>query len=105
MNHQKPWTNEEDLFLVNNYETMSNEELASELKRTAPAIDGRMNVLYLKRETLYILYDDGQAVFTGNKKECASFWELKISSIDYYASPSYKNRIKNRPNRRMAVRI
>src|SRR5690625_3638358 len=105
MNHQKPWTNEEDLFLVNNYETMSNEELSEKLGRTKGAILKRANLLVLNREYVYACYEGDDIVFTGRKQECADYWNVKKSTIDYYISDAYKKRIEGKNNRRVVERI
>lgn len=99
------WTNEEDLFLVENYEDMTNKELADELGRTDNAVGTRMQILGLKRIYLYACYEGENNVFTGTKKECAEYWDVKVETISFYNTQTYKRRIKGKHNSKVVVRI
>src|SRR5699024_8708399 len=87
---RKPWTNEEDLFLAENYEDMTNDELAEKLNRTNGAVRNRMDVLFLERsEAVYAYYKGDEYQRSGTAKELAEHYGVKKETIYYYTPEAY----------------
>jgi len=90
---RKPWTNEEDLFLAENYEDMTNDELAEKLNRTNGAVRNRMNVLFLERnEPVYAYYKGDEYERSGTLDELAEHYGVKRETIRFYTSEVYRKR-------------
>src|SRR5699024_6685922 len=101
------WTNEEDLFLAENCEYMTNKELAEKLGRTEGAVANRLNLLFLKRcSTIYAYYKGDEYQRSGTIKELAEYYGVKEGTIRYYASPTYAKRgVENGYGRIRGVRV
>lgn len=100
------WTNEEDLFLAENYEDMTNSELAEKLGRTKAAVSKRLNILYLKRDkAIYAYYKGDEYQRSGTLDELAEHYGVKKGTIRFYTSETYEKRgVKNGYGRIKVVR-
>src|SRR5699024_10914218 len=90
---RKPWTNEEDLFLAENYEYMTNRELAEKLGRTKGAVSKRLSLLHFKRgEAIYAYYKGDKYQRSGTLKGLAEHYGVKEETIYYYTSEAYASK-------------
>lgn len=101
----KAWTMKDIIFLQDNYEDMTNQELADKLDRSYKVISNKLYELGLRRTSEFILYEGDELKFTGTQQECADYWGVKINTINYYAAESYHKRIKDKPHMKMAVKL
>ena len=101
------WTNKEDLFLADNYEIMSNKELAAKLNRSESAIRNRLRVLFLNRgKPEYAYYKEDEFIASGTIAELAEMFGVKGDTIRFYMTPTYEKRgVKNGYGRIKVVRI
>lgn len=90
-----PWTNDEDLYLLNNYEDMNNRELAKKLDRTVKATEARLHVLGLKRENIFAAYKGEDYITSGTVKEIAEELGIKENTVMFYSSPAHEKRSRN----------
>ena len=63
----KQWTNDEIIFLQENYKTMTYKQLSQHLNRTKTAIDLKINRLGLKKEKYTYNHDYFESIDTSNK--------------------------------------
>lgn len=59
----------------------------------------------LKRVPIFCLYKGDQFIGTGTKKELAEMIDVKVSTIDFYASPVYHKRAGNSSKRYIVDKI
>lgn len=104
----KAWTVREHIYLQENHEMMTVEELAEELDRSYGSVRNKLQKLNIKAlgsMKEYALYQGEDIVFIGTKKECAEYWGVKESSITFMATPSHRKRIEGKPNRRLVEKL
>lgn len=94
--HNKHWTNDDDLYLAQNFSTGNLGDIARELNRTKRAIRSRATVLFLERETKaeYALYKGDELMGIGTVDELADQQGIKETTIRYYLTPSYQKRMR-----------
>lgn len=101
---RRPWTNEEDKFLAENYMDMTNDELAEKLGRTNGAIRRRLHTLFLKRgESIYAYYKGDEYQRSGTAKELAKYYGVKEETIRFYTTPVYAKRVAKNGHKRIRV--
>lgn len=81
MGKMKPWTFKELLFLKENYESMSNADLARSLGRSYASIVSCMRRQDLVRDVAYQYYIDGKLEMTGTIKEIAAHEGITTTSV------------------------
>lgn len=104
----KSWTNEEDLFLQDNYKKMNDTQLCDALKRTKSSIRQRRNILGFTRhdstqKKQYALYKGENLLRIGTINEIAKAEGVKPETIRFYKNPSYKKRRENGKSYREVV--
>jgi len=92
------WTDEEDYFLEDNLNKLTNREMAERLNRSVKAIKTRLSLRGLRRNTVcervYALYDGDDFIAIGSLKELAERTDKKIDTLRAYATRSGAKRMK-----------
>lgn len=106
---RRPWTNEEDEFLMENYKTMNDSMLSKKLERSREAIRKRRSTLgFLRRDVRggqYALYKGDTLLHIGTVNEIAEIEGVKPETIRFYKNPTYKRRRAKSKNYRELVLI
>lgn len=99
MNKSKRWTNEDDLYLVNNVDECSNRELAENLGRTVRSVSARLGILGVKRTSIlndnskiYALYKGDEFITTGTIQELAEWEGVLKQTIYFYTTQAHVKR-------------
>lgn len=102
----KPWTNDEDKYLNDNYADTSSHELAEELNRTVSSVRNRSVLLFLrKNKKMYAYYKGDEHIITGTISEVADYVGVKKKTIGFYCSQSHRKRFENSNNPENAVMV
>lgn len=102
----KPWTNDEDKYLNDNYADTSSHELAEVLNRSVSSVRGRAVTLFLhKNKKMYAYYKGDEHIITGTISEVAEYMGVKKKTIGFYCSPHYKRIAENSKNPIMVTRF
>lgn len=106
---RRPWTSEEERFVVDNAYRLSDDEIAKKLKRTLDSVKTkriRLGVLKpKKRKGIYEVVRGYQVLATGTLEECAKQLNVSIGTVRNYAKPSFWKRYKNIDRCIIAIRI
>ena len=55
----------------------------------------------MNKEKIYALYRGEKFLATGTKKELAELLNVKVETVSFYATPSYKKRTNEAKSRRL----
>lgn len=93
-NHYRPWSDEDDSYMTEEYPHTPVETLAMALKRTVRSVEQRASLLGLKKNlTRYEIYEDGKLLADGTAEELAKELYVSIDAIYNYI---YQNDKANR---------
>lgn len=101
----KPWTEEQEQFLLDHHEEMSNIELGEKLNKSRNAIYGKKRRMGLSNRALYEVSKGYETLAIGTAKECARKLSVDINTIYYYATETNLRRRKNLDKSTMAIRL
>lgn len=59
----------------------------------------------MSKENIYAVYKGDEFIDLGTRKELAEKLNLKPDTVKFLSTPTYRKRIKNRPNALIAIKI